>query len=206
MNFWEDKVREVPVIQDLVKNWKQIKKEVLELISNPDILHDYPRFDKLGGMWDLYEKYWKVCPFTVFDDDYAAKFIPHLDEEQKKFFFNLIAYSKSKCPTIQKCIADLEKEGHIRNVFVSRLIPGSIIHPHHGYTDKWMRVHIGLVCDPGCKITIGNEFRTWEEGKLIAFRDGDMHSVKHEGSEERIVLSSDIRISYLEPFILSSVT
>lgn len=198
MNFWEDKIKHVPVLQEIVQNWQQIRDEVVNLISNPLFLYDYPKWDKAGGVSDLYNYYWKVCPLSRFDHEYTAN---HMTEQQKQNVRLLVSVARSKCPIINSCISELESEGNLGSAFVSRLIPGSVINPHHGYTNDWMRIHLGLICDPECKITVNGETRTWEDGKLLAFHDGQLHSVKHMGSKERIVLSLDIRHSYLQNYM-----
>jgi aspartyl/asparaginyl beta-hydroxylase (cupin superfamily) len=198
MNFWQDKIQKVPIIQNLLRDWKEIRSEVLNLISDPNFLHDYPKWDKAGGISELYNHYWKVCPLSRFDHEYTAN---HMTEEQKQYVRFIVSNARKRCPTIDSCITNLENEGNLGSAFISRLVPGSIINPHHGYTNDWMRIHLGLVCDPECKITVGGETQTWEEGKILAFHDGQLHSVKHQGSQERIVLSVDIKHTYLQQFI-----
>lgn len=198
MNFWENNIKDVPVLKNLVGNWEKIRDEVLNLVSDPCFLHDYPKWDKAGGVSDLYDHYWKVCPLSKFDHEYTANY---MSDREKQAIYLLVAMARSRCPTINCCISDLENEGNLGSAFISRLVPGSVINPHHGYTNDWMRIHLGLVCDPDCKITVGGETRTWEEGKLLAFYDGQIHSVKHTGTKERIVLSVDIKHSYLKNYI-----
>jgi aspartyl/asparaginyl beta-hydroxylase (cupin superfamily) len=91
----------------------------------------------------------------------------------------------------------------LRNVFVSRLIPNSTINPHRGWTPDYLRMHLCLVADPGCKMTVGDVTRTWEVGELMAFKDGGpyLHHVKHRGQHERIILSYDIDLNYVAQFI-----
>jgi hypothetical protein len=62
---------------------------------------------------------------------------------------------------------------------------------------------MGLDCDPGCVITVGNEQRVWENGKIIAFKDGGPypHSVKHNGTKQRIIASFDVDLSYLKTIV-----
>lgn len=203
MNFWEDKLKDVPILKQFVQNWEIIRDEVVNLISDPFFLHDYPKWDKAGGVSELYDYYWKVCPLSKFDHEYTANF---MSKEEKERVHAFIALARSKCSNIDSYITELEKEGNLGSAFISRLIPGSVINPHHGYTKDWMRIHLGLICDPKCSIKVGGETRIWQEGKIIAFRDGDLHSVKHEGTKERIILSVDIKLSYLQPFILQNVT
>ena len=115
----------------------------------------------------------------------------------------LIAMFRGKLPVSSSTIGPLEAQGHLRNVFVSRLIPGSVINPHRGWTPDYLRVHLCLVEDPGCRITVGPQTRTWCTGEILAFKDGGphLHSVVHEGQHERIILSYDLSLRYLAQFI-----
>jgi hypothetical protein len=123
----------------------------------------------------------------------------HGTAESRKYLEQLVATAKQKMPLIDSIISPYEQQGVLANSFISRLLPGTIIRPHVGWSTNWMRVHLGVICDPGCKITIGDKTRTWEEGKLLAFSDAGPfpHSVLHEGTEERIVFSVDLRLSWL---------
>lgn len=194
--FWEDRIAKLPICVELLKNYKTIKEEVEAFIKTPEILQDYPKykvFDK-----ELYDVYWKAFPLSNFDGEYVE-----FDEEQHEFIKELASLAKLNCPTIQKIISGLEADGKVANVFVSKLIPGSIINEHHGWSDKWMRVHLGLICDEECKITVGKETKAWKEGKLLAFKDGGpyLHSVRHNGKSERIILSIDISLDYIQTFL-----
>jgi hypothetical protein len=201
--FWDEYLNDVPLCKDLVENYQTIRREILEYIKLPDALFDYPMYLVEGennkGI-PLYENYWKAIPMTNFEGEFLADYA---SPDEKQFFNFLIQRTKKSCPFTNSLIQGLEDEGHLKNCFISRLIPGSIINPHRGWTDEFMRIHLGLVCDPECKITVGEETRTWEEGKLIAFKDGGeyLHSVVHNGIEERIILSVDVRISYLTTWL-----
>lgn len=201
--FWDDLIKEAPICQDLLSNYEQIKKEVLAFVKDPAALHDYPKYKVHynNKEYDLYDHYWKAVPMSRYENEYIDQ---KADGQQLKIIEAVIAKSKMMCPTVDRIISKLEKEGNLANSFISRLIPGSVIHPHDGTTKTFMRIHLCLVADPGCKITVGNETRTWEEGKLLAFKDGGplLHSVKHDGVSERIVLSVDVRIDpILRPYM-----
>lgn len=201
--FWQDIIKDAPICQELVANYEKIKEEVVEFVKNPSALYNYPKYTVHYDhqTYDLYAHYWKASPMSIFEKEYIDG---GANPFQLQILYDVIKNNKKKCPTINKVIFPLESEGNLRNSFVSRLIPGSHIRPHDGTSMNFMRIHLGLVCDPGCKITVGKETRTWEEGKLIAFKDGGpyLHSVKHEGTSERIVLSCDVRIDpYLLPYM-----
>lgn len=198
--FWEDRIAKLPICVDLVKNYPKIKEEVLNFVKNPETLHDYPKYKIYGGDNYLYDNYWKAVPISRFKDEYISE---NSNEQEMEYINGVIDNAKKNCPTIQKVISKLESEGKLANSFISRLIPGSIIHPHTGWAQNWMRIHLGLTCDPKCKITVGEETRVWREGKLLAFKDGGpyMHSVVHTGESERIILSVDVSLDYIENFL-----
>jgi hypothetical protein len=80
-SFWSEQVRDVPVIKDLVENYTKIKEEVLSFINDSFSLIDYPKWDKAGGISDLYSNYWKVCPISSFGHEYTAQY---LTDDQKQ--------------------------------------------------------------------------------------------------------------------------
>ena len=202
--FWDNIIKDAPVCIDLVNNFQHIKQEVLEFLNNPNALYDYPKYNVTYNQktYELYDNYWKAVPISRFEKEYIDQ---NMNAEQFALYDMVVKNAKKRCPTIEKIIAPLEKDNNIANCFISRLIPGSVIHPHDGTSPHFMRVHLCIVEDPGCKITVGEETRAWQEGKLLAFKDGGpwLHSVKHEGTHERIVLSCDVRINpYLKPYMI----
>jgi beta-hydroxylase len=193
--FFEDKIKNLPICIDLIDNFDSIKTEILNFIKNPNSLNDYPQYKVGGGKW-IYENYWKAAPLSRFEGEHIEL---NADEEMNKKVEYLINLGRKSCPTIISVINKMEQEGNLANCFISRLIPGSIINPHVGWSDKWLRVHLGIVTDPECKITIGNETQAWEDKKLLAFIDGppNPHSVRHDGSKERVILSVDLKREFL---------
>lgn len=196
--FWQDIIKDTPICKSLVENYSQIKEEIIKFVSDPDVLYNYPKYNV--GDSPLYENYWKCAPFSRFDGEFISMYA---SPEEKQFLKFLVKNAKQSCPTVAEVIDPFEKEEDLANCVVTRLMPGSIIHPHRGWTPDYMKINLGLVCDPECKITVGTETQTWEEGKILAFKDGGIHprSVKHEGTSEKIIFSLDIKLSYLKQYI-----
>lgn len=192
--FWDDVIVNEPLCKALTDNFHLIEKEVLSYISKPDSLHDYPKY-RVHNNKLIYEKYWKAAPFTKFNGEYVD--LKTDDEYKSNFLENAIHRARSNCPTLISLISDYENKNILRNGFISKLIPGTIINPHVGWTDKFLRTHLCLVADPECFIVVVNEKRVWEKGKFLAFKDSDMHRVTHKGKNERVVVSVDISIDYL---------
>ena len=74
----------------------------------------------------------------------------------------------------------------------SAIVPGTHIRPHTGPSNDRLRVHLGLVHTGGARIRVGNEWRAWEEGKVMIFDSSWEHEVYHDGPDLRVVLIADI--------------
>lgn len=196
--FWHQELHRVPWCLELKRQAESIRSEVFDLIGKFRPFMPYPKYP-IPKYPSLYDNTWDAFPVSIFEGEHIelSKAKTALDIEP------LVRMFRSKLPTVTRMVADLEREGILRNVFVSRLIPGSVIHPHRGWTPDFLRIHLCLQADPGCRITVGNESHTWVQGELLAFKDGGPypHSVEHRGSTERIIISHDLRLSYLATFI-----
>lgn len=191
--FWNEQLHRIPWCLELLAKAAQIRDEILQFVASSRPFMPYPKYG------NLYSNTWDAFPLSIFQGE-------HIELSRKSLEINmspLVAAYRKRLPTASSVIGPLEAEGVLRNVFVSRLIPGSIIHPHRGWTPDYLRIHLGLVCDPGCAITIGGETRTWQPLELLAFKDGGPypHSVVHHGTSERLVLSHDLRLDYVARFI-----
>jgi hypothetical protein len=191
--FWDDVLTQIPLCNELVKKHSLIHEELESFVKNDRPFMNYPKYG------NLYSRTWEAFPLSIFEGEFVTL-------TKGQLGFDLDAFVKKarvKLPVISALFGPLEAEGHLRNVFVSRLLPGSQIHPHRGWTPEFLRIHLGLTCDPLCKITVGHQTKTWEPGKLLAFRDGGpyLHSVSHQGHGERIVMSVDLRMSYVQQFL-----
>jgi aspartyl/asparaginyl beta-hydroxylase (cupin superfamily) len=191
--FWDDQLHRIPWCQQLLALAEPIRAEVIELIQRFRPFMPYPKYA------NLYDNTWDAFPLSIFQGE-------HIELSKQKLAVNmapLISMFRAKLPVTSSTISDLEAQGHLRNVFVSRLIPGSVINPHRGWTPDYLRIHLCLIEDPGCSITVGSVTRTWERGQLLAFKDGGpyLHSVRHEGQHERIILSYDLSLRWAADFI-----
>jgi len=196
--FWQDHLTEFSLCVHLKAMYPTIKKEILDFLEMPHALHDYPQYkiyyDKNAK--NLYENVWKAAPLSKFEREYIDT---EQDTLESQYARTVVAYAKKQCPTVDLCIQELEDIGVLRNAFISKLEPGSVIHPHKGRSNDYMRIHLCIIEDPMCRITVDDETRTWKEGQILAFKDGEpfFHSVKHEGSSTRIILSVDVRLDYI---------
>jgi hypothetical protein len=76
-------------------------------------------------------------------------------------------------------------------VIFSRLAPGSHIQAHCGPTNFRWTAHLGLVVpksSENCQIRVGNQWYSWETGKIFLFDDSFEHQVRNDTEQERVVL------------------
>lgn len=196
---------EINVLQEIKSNFSQIQKEILEYLKDNEF-YDYPKYKVSNEIYDgpLYKNEWKAIPLSKFAHEHIEL---TEDDAAKKEINQKLPEIKAFIPTYNKIIKKGEEEGWIRNSFISKLDPGSIIEPHKGWSNNYLRCHIGIDVDKECYITKKHpnllhdisETKTWEEGEWLAFQDGGnyYHSVKHLGTKSRIVLSVDLELDHI---------
>jgi aspartyl/asparaginyl beta-hydroxylase (cupin superfamily) len=74
----------------------------------------------------------------------------------------------------------------------SLLKPGAHIFPHNGLINTRLICHLPLIVPEGCRFRVGNEWREWEEGKLLIFDDTIEHEAVNGGTSRRVVLLFEI--------------
>jgi aspartyl/asparaginyl beta-hydroxylase (cupin superfamily) len=101
-----------------------------------------------------------------------------------------------RCPATWQTILDAAPLPRVAGwgptMVFSMLRAGARIAPHTGMYNTRLICHLPLVVPPGCGFRVGNEVRTWEEGKLLIFDDTIEHEAWNDSGEDRIVLIFDI--------------
>lgn len=77
-------------------------------------------------------------------------------------------------------------------VMFSLLRAGACIRPHTGMFNTRLICHLPLIVPPGCGFRVGNDTRSWEEGRLLVFDDSIEHEAWNEGDRDRVVLIFDV--------------
>lgn len=149
----------------LEDNWKIIKEEAIAAICPESTIAWPEKF--------LYKKGWDVFGF------YAFK--------------NRIEPNCAKCP---RTAALLDKIPGISTALFSCLKPRCHIKPHIGYyqySEKILRVHLGIEVPAGCTLRVNGEGREWKEGKVLAFDDTFRHEAWNPSYDTtRVVFMLDI--------------
>ena len=127
----------------------------------------------------------------------GAGFKSYVSEEQRRLSgwntYNFFFYGKkfeencARCPRTTALLESLPRFERDHIMF-SSLNPHSRIPPHVGPMNGIVRAHLPLIVPQGCYIRVGNEERTWHEGKLLAFDDSFEHEVFNHSDQIRIVL------------------
>jgi aspartyl/asparaginyl beta-hydroxylase (cupin superfamily) len=127
----------------------------------------------------------------------GAGFKSYVSEEQRRLSgwntYNFFFYGKkfeencARCPRTTALLESLPRFERDHIMF-SSLNPHSRIPPHVGPMNGIVRAHLPLIVPQGCYIRVGNEERTWHEGKLLAFDDSFEHEVFNHSDHVRIVL------------------
>lgn len=203
--FWDDFLDKEPLCLSLVKNYEVIKKEALRLGKICSFgIPGYGTFPNFKNVYviDRHVR-WLIAPFFGCRyDNHArrrASKLQLLVSDVGAFFTRLF------CPHTYNLLKELFDDKIILNAYFTLASPDVYIRPHiHPQANgiHRMNIHLGLCCDPGAELTVGEETRTWEEGKLLAFKNTGpyRHSVFHAGHNDRVLLIVEVDVAYLEKY------
>jgi aspartate beta-hydroxylase len=157
--------REFPVAHYLESHYPDVRDEILAL--DPARFHGESERIRRTGNWDVLFFYERG---RRHDDVCLACPVTTLGIE---------AY-----PTV-RTLAGLS--------YVSRMKGQTHISPHRGPTNLRLRCHLGIAVPEGdCAIRVGDETRSWEEGRCLVFDDHFEHEAWNHTDQDRIVLIVDV--------------
>lgn len=94
----------------------------------------------------------------------------------------------------------------IVSISINLLPAGTKIAPHHGDSNTFFRVHMGIQIPcglPECGFKVNGEEKAWENGKLLIFNDANRHEAWNNSEQDRIIVVFDIlRKEYLKEAVL----
>lgn len=93
-----------------------------------------------------------------------------------------------RCPVTMRVVGGIPG---VTTFGFSVLRPGTEIAPHRGYTNHVYRCHLGLVVPEDCGIRVGDETRSWENGRVVVFDDTTEHEAWNRSDSVRVVLLLD---------------
>jgi hypothetical protein len=101
----------------------------------------------------------------------------------------------ARCPETMRALAMApipRIAGRSPMALFSLLRPGTHIRPHHGLINTRLICHLPLIVPGGCRIRVGSEVRSWEQGETLIFDDSFEHEAWNEGDGTRVVLLFEI--------------
>jgi hypothetical protein len=83
---------------------------------------------------------------------------------------------------------------YLGSVGFNIMTPSTKLTMHYGVISKYVRFHMGIICDPNATFHVEDyPPRAWEAGKVWAFDDGGAyHGTIHDGTIDRVILLLDI--------------
>jgi tetratricopeptide (TPR) repeat protein len=103
----------------------------------------------------------------------------------------LVAENAARCPKTLAALAGVpmtDVPGRAPTVLFSLMRPGAHIPPHTGILNTRLICHLPLIVPPGCSFRVGNETRSWEEGKAWVFDDTIEHEAWNRSAQPRVIL------------------
>jgi aspartyl/asparaginyl beta-hydroxylase (cupin superfamily) len=172
---------------------------------------DYPWVAKVEAEWLAIRK--ELDLLLVRRDeipnfqDLSVKQKPLTEGAQWKTFF-LYGYGQEAEENCKKCpetVRILKYIPRMKTAMFSILAPGKHIPEHRGMYKGMLRYHLGLIIPGppgGCRIRVGQDIRSWQEGKSLVFDDSHPHEVWNDTDSYRVVLFVDLVRPLFFPFSL----
>ena len=152
-------------------NWETIRAELDEVLRYRD---DLPNFQDISTDQE-----------SITDDDRWKTF----------FLYGFGFRSDSNCARCPETARLVESIPGMKTAMFSILSPHKHIPDHCGPYKGIVRYHLALkVPEPReqCRIRVGDEIVTWEEGRSLIFDDTYEHEVWNDTDGERVVLFVDV--------------
>ncbi|HKJ30702.1 MAG TPA: aspartyl/asparaginyl beta-hydroxylase domain-containing protein [Balneolales bacterium] len=162
--------RQFPWVKDIEANWMDIRKELDGVLKFRD---EIPNFQDISS---------------------DQKSIT-TDNKWKTFFLYGYGFkSEQNCELCPKTAALMERIPGMKTAMFSILDGHKHIPPHRGPYKGVLRFHMGLIVpkpNTDCRIRVGNDYQSWEEGKGMVFDDTYNHEVWNDSDHQRVVLFVD---------------
>jgi beta-hydroxylase len=99
-----------------------------------------------------------------------------------------ISGAAALCPVTSRALGEIPG---LSMAGFSRLGPHAHVTPHVGWAKSVYRLHLGLVVPGGCRLRVGPETRSWQEGRCMIFDDTVEHEAWNDSDQSRGVLLLD---------------
>lgn len=158
--------KDYPWVQTVESNWKIIRDELEEYLKKQELI---PYF---GDNLMSRKQCWKVLGLKFWN----------LDNKEPQSHFPRTMEILNSIPGLSL-------------VAFSQIDSNGGINPHNGDTNANIRCHLGLIVPgslPEIGFSVGEEKKSWEEGKVLMFCDAHRHYAFNNTSKTRIILQFDV--------------
>lgn len=162
------KNEDYPWVKTLEEGWSTIAEEFSEVISGKQII-------SLSSS--------------------NPPYLSNPDAWKNIYFWNFMWQNHRNCKIFPKTYELLKSIPNLTFAEFTVLEPHSQILPHIGETNTTIRGHLGISIPaplPNAGILVGNEKRSWENGKVVIFSDAHRHTVWNNTDKRRFVLVFDV--------------
>jgi aspartyl/asparaginyl beta-hydroxylase (cupin superfamily) len=162
--------KDFPWVVDIEAEWKTIRKELDSLMVHRE---EIPNFQDVSK---------------------AQRALTQGDQWKTFFFYSFGNKVKENCERCPETDRLLKKIPGMKTGMFSILSPRKYIAPHRGPYKGVLRYHLGLMIpgvDGSCRIRVGKDIRSWQEGKSMIFDDSNEHEVWNDNDAFRAVLFVD---------------
>jgi aspartate beta-hydroxylase len=107
----------------------------------------------------------------------------------------VVSENARRCPGTMEALAKVplaEAPGRTPSVLFSALRPGAHIPAHNGLVNTRLICHLPLITPDGCSLRVGNETRSWVQGRTLVFDDSIEHEAWNTSDSLRVVMLFDI--------------
>lgn len=158
-------------VKELEADWAAIRRELERIMATPERI---PNFQDISR-----------------DQTNITQ-----DDKWKSYFLYGYGYKmENNCKACPETTRSVENIPGMFTAFFSVLAPGKRIPLHRGPYRGLLRCHLALlVPEPRtrCRIEVGGEWATWEEGRCLIFDDTYRHQVENDTDGVRVVLFIDV--------------
>ena len=161
---------EFPWVARVEAQWRAIRKELDDLLRERDRI---PNFQDVSPDQALLTE----------------------GDQWKTFFFygygHKVEQNCARCPETARALTLIPG---MKTAMFSILAPKKHIPEHRGPYSGVLRYHLGLLIPPpatSCRIRVGSDVRSWEEGKSLIFDDSHLHEAWNDSDAYRVVLFVD---------------
>jgi len=193
----------------VLQKGKRLRKRLIRFLGRQSLVGDPPVFpdgtfpwaselernaDAIREELDAILEHRRLLPlFGTISTDNAR--IAQSERWKLFLFYGFGGRSQRNCVLCPRTAAVLDGIPGLRSAWFSILAPRMHIPSHRGISKGIVRAHLGLVVPEdraGCRMLVGEETVTWDEGRCLVFDDMRRHEVWNDTDEERVVLLLDV--------------